>query len=60
MSKKRSDVFAETIVGIFMAAVLALLVYFTIVISGVDILVGHTKVPMKVEFADVGGLFDVI
>ena len=58
MSKKRSDVFAETIVGIFMAAVLALLVYFTIVISGVDILVGHTKVPMRVEFADVGGLKD--
>ena len=58
MSKKRSDVFAETIVGIFMAAVLALLVYFTIVISGVDILIGHTKVPMKVEFADVGGLKD--
>ena len=58
MSKKRSDVFAETIVGIFMAAVLALLVYFTIVISGVDILVGHTKVPMKVEFTDVGGLKD--
>ena len=58
MSKKRSDVFAETIVGIFMAAVLALLVYFTIVISGVDILVGHTKVPIKVEFSDVGGLKD--
>ena len=58
MSKKRSDVFAETIVGIFMAAVLALLVYFTIVISGVDILVGHTKLPMKVEFTDVGGLKD--
>ena len=58
MSKKRSDVFAEAIVGIFMAAVLALLVYFTIVISGVDILVGHTKVPMKVEFTDVGGLKD--
>ena len=58
MSKKRSDVFAETIVGIFMTAVLALLVYFTIVISGVDILVGHTKVPMKVEFTDVGGLKD--
>ena len=58
MSKKRSDVFAETIVGIFMAAVLALLVYFTIVISGVDLLVGRTKVPMKVEFTDVGGLKD--
>ena len=58
MSKKRSDIFAETIVGIFMTAVLALLVYFTIVISGVDIFVGHTKVPMKIMFTDVGGLKD--
>ena len=58
MSKKKNDIFAETIVGIFMAAVLALLVYFTIVISGVDILVGRTKVPIKVEFTDVGGLKD--
>ena len=58
MSKNRSDIFAETIVGIFMTAVLALLVYFTIVISGVDIFVGHTKVPMKIMFTDVGGLKD--
>ena len=58
MSKKRSDIFAETIVGIFMTAVLALLVYFTIVISGVDIFVGRTKVPMKIMFTDVGGLKD--
>jgi phospholipid/cholesterol/gamma-HCH transport system substrate-binding protein len=56
MKKKRSDVFAETVVGVFMAAVLALLAYFTIVISGVDILVGRAKVPMTVEFPDVGGL----
>ena len=56
--KKKSDIFAETIVGIFMAAVLALLVYFTIVISGMDILIGRTKVPIKVEFTDVGGLKD--
>ena len=56
MSGKRSDIFAETIVGIFMAAVLALLAYFTIVISGVDILVGRAKVPVSIVFADVGGL----
>ena len=56
--KKKNDIFAETIVGIFMAAVLALLVYFTIVISGMDILIGRTKVPIKVEFTDVGGLKD--
>ena len=58
MSKKKNEVFAETIVGIFMAAVLALLVYFTIVISGMDILIGRTKVPITVEFTDVGGLKD--
>lgn len=56
MKRKRSDVFAETVVGVFMAAVLALLAYFTIVISGVDILVGQAKVPVTVEFDDVGGL----
>ena len=58
MKRKRSDVFAETVVGVFMAAVLALLAYFTIVISGVDILVGRAKVPVTVEFPDVGGLKD--
>ena len=42
--KKKNDIFAETIVGIFMAAVLALLIYFTIVISGVDILVAGNTV----------------
>ena len=41
-----------------MTAVLALLAYFTIVISGVDIFVGRTKVPVKIEFPDVGGLKD--
>lgn len=58
MKKKRSDVFAEMIVGVFMTAVLALLAYFTIVISGVDILVGRTKVPLSIEFTDIGGLKD--
>jgi phospholipid/cholesterol/gamma-HCH transport system substrate-binding protein len=38
--------------------VLALLAYFTIVISGVDILVGSAKVPVSIEFTDVGGLKD--
>ena len=33
MSKKNSDVFSEVIVGIFMVAVIALLGYFTIIIS---------------------------
>ncbi len=54
--KKNSDVFGELVVGVFMVAVLALLAYFTIVISGVDLLVGREKVPVTISFPDVGGL----
>ena len=58
MSGKRRDAFSEAIVGAFMLAVLALLVYFTIIISGVDVLHGRTKVYANVTFRDVGGLKD--
>ena len=56
MSRKRNDGFSEAIVGLFMIAVLALLVYFTIVISGVDVLQGREKVTVDVSFTTVGGL----
>lgn len=58
MSSKRKDSFSEVIVGIFMLAVLSLLVYFTIVISGVDFIGGRSKVEARVVFTDVGGLKD--
>lgn len=58
MSSRKKDPFSEAIVGIFMLAVLGLLVYFTIIISGVDVLQGRRKVVTKVEFTDVGGLKD--
>ena len=58
MSAKKSDAFSEAIVGIFMLAVLALLVYFTVVISGVDVLSGRQKVNVRVAFPEVGGLKD--
>lgn len=58
MSAKRKDVFSEAVVGVFMLAVLSLLVYFTIVISGVDVLQGRRKVEARVAFTDVGGLKD--
>ena len=58
MSSRKKDPFSEAIVGIFMLAVLALLVYFTIIISGVDVLQGRRKVVANVEFSDVGGLKD--
>lgn len=54
--KKNSDVFSEVVVGVFMAAVLALLVYFTVIISGVDVLFGREKALARIAFTDVGGL----
>lgn len=57
MSRKK-DVFSEAIVGLFMLAVLALLVYFTIIISGVDVLQGRRKVRVNITFTEVGGLKD--
>ena len=56
MSRKNSDVFSEVVVGIFMVAVIALLGYFTIVISGVDIIFGRTRATATIAFQDVGGL----
>lgn len=58
MKRKHRDAFAEAVVGVFMLAVLALLAYFTIVISGVDVLSGHRKVQVEIVFAGVGGLKD--
>ena len=54
--RKKNDVFSEAIVGLFMVAVLALLVYFTIIISGVDVLKGRQKVIANITFNGVGGL----
>ena len=57
MNKKNNkDVFAELTVGLFMAAVFALLVYFTVVISGVDLLTGRDRTHATVAFSDAGGL----
>ena len=54
--KKNTDIFSEVVVGAFMVAVLALLVYFTVIISGVDVLFGREKVTAHIAFTDVGGL----
>jgi len=48
--------FGEFLVGVFMVAVLGLLFYFTVVISGKDLLSGNRSVFTEVTFADVGGL----
>jgi len=54
--KKNNDLFSEVIVGVFMIAVISLLAYFTIVISGVDLVLGRAMTSAVVEFPDVGGL----
>ena len=56
MSRKNSDVFSEVVVGIFMVAVIALLGYFTIIISGMDMLFGRSRAQATIAFQDVGGL----
>ncbi len=58
MSRKNKDVFGEFVVGLFMVVVVALLAYFTIVISGVDLLVGRKRTRTTIAFTDVGGLKD--
>ena len=56
MSSNRKDSFSEAIVGVFMLAVLALLVYFTVIVSGVDVFGNRKMVSVDVAFEDVGGL----
>lgn len=56
MSRKNKDVFSEVVVGIFMVVVLVILGYFTIVISGVDVLMGRARTNVTIAFSDVGGL----
>lgn len=58
MSRRQSHAFSDLVTGIFMLTVLALLGYFTIVISGVDIIRGKERVKATVMFKEVGGLKD--
>ena len=54
--KKSSGFGSEVLVGLFMVAVLGLLFYFTVIISGSDLLSGRRWVSTEVTFANVGGL----
>ena len=54
--KRKKESFSQAVVGLFMITVLLLLGYFTIVISGVDILSGRNRVPVRISFEHVGGL----
>jgi len=54
--KRKSEAFSQLIVGLFMVTVLVLLGYFTIVVSGVDLLSGRNRAPVRIAFSKVGGL----
>lgn len=54
--KRRNDAFAQAVVGVFMVTVLLLLGYFTIVISGADLLSGRERMRLSAAFDQVGGL----
>jgi len=56
MKHKNSELFSELLVGVFVATVLVVLFYFTVVISGFDILSGRKRNDVNVKFADAGGL----
>ena len=58
MKNRKSEAFTQGVVGVFMLTVLLLMGYFTIVISGVDVLSGRRRVPVRVAFSQVGGLKD--
>jgi len=58
MGRRKNDSFVEFVTGVFMIAVLSLLVYFTIVISGVDVFLGREYVRISIAFDGIGGLKD--
>lgn len=53
---RRNQSASELVTGIFVLAVLAVLVYFTIVISGVDLVFGRERRRVDATFDQVGGL----
>ncbi len=58
MGRRKNDAFHEAVVGLFMLSVLSLLVYFTVVVSGVDILGRRERTRANIVFSEVGGLKD--
>jgi phospholipid/cholesterol/gamma-HCH transport system substrate-binding protein len=56
MKHKNSELFSELLVGVFVAAVLVVLFYFTVIISGHDLFAGRNRSTVNVKFVDAGGL----
>lgn len=56
MATKTHSVLPEIITGIFVVAIVALLIFFTVVISGMDLIHGRKTVTREVQFEHVGAL----
>jgi ABC-type transporter Mla subunit MlaD len=56
MKHKNSELFSELLVGVFVATVLVVLFYFTVIISGHELFTGRQRTFVNIKFTDVGGL----
>jgi phospholipid/cholesterol/gamma-HCH transport system substrate-binding protein len=56
MKHKNSELFSELLVGVFVATVLVVLFYFTVIISGRELFTGRQRTFVNIKFMDVGGL----
>ena len=56
--KRKNETFTKLVVGFFMVTLMALLAYFTIVVSGVDLVSGRSRTKVRAVFSQVGGLKD--
>lgn len=56
MATKTRSILPEIITGVFVVAIVALLVFFTVVISGMDLIHGRTSILRSVKFEHVGSL----
>lgn len=56
MAAKNRSLLPEVITGVFVTAIVALLAFFTIVISGMDLIRGRKSVVRTVHFSHVGAL----
>ena len=56
MKRKNNELFSESLVGVFVAVVLVVLFYFTVIISGRELFTGRQRTFVNIKFMDVGGL----
>lgn len=56
MNQVKRSYMQEVIVGLFMTTIFGVLIFFTVIISGVDLIRGHSRIRRVVQFDTVGSL----